>query len=112
MTQTIQATDQFLASEELRHFVLFLENHDGIGWNTLRADLSSIWLSCTCDADYLSKATFRTAQYVEQWRATYWAKYAINKSGFYHYQNSFVAAAAAQIAFGEIEDFKLGNYSL
>lgn len=112
MTQTIGTTDPFLTGDELRHFVIFLENCDGNEWNRLRRDLSILYKERTCDADYLSKATFRTTQFVQTWMGRYWASYANDKVGFYRYQASFVAAAAAQIAYGEIEEFKLGNYTL
>jgi len=112
MTQTIGTTDSFLTGDELRHFVIFLENCDGNEWNRLRRDLSILYKERTCDADYLSKATFRATEFVQVWKSRYWASYANDKVGFYHYQTSFIAAAAVQIAYGEMEEFKLGNYTL
>lgn len=112
MTQATGTTDPFLNGDELRHFVIFLENCDGNEWNRLRRDLSILYKERTCDADYFSKATFRTAGFVAAWKSSYWATYANDKVGFYHYQTCFIAAAAAQIAYGETEEFKLGNYTL
>lgn len=110
MQATVEA-NAFSAEHELTCFLLFLENHDGNGWNQLRSDLSSIFLNRKTDTEYLVKATFRTASYVERWRAHYWAKYAVNRTAFYRLQHNFVAAAAAAIAYNEMQEFKLGNFS-
>lgn len=111
MTQTVQAVNAFSVDHELHCFVLFLENHDGPGWNTLRSDLSAIFIARSGDGEYLSKAVFRAASYVEKWRATYWANYAVNRTCFYRMQHNFVAAAAMHIAYSEMQEFKLGNFS-
>lgn len=110
VTQTL-SPNAFSVDHELNCFALFLENHDGNGWNALRSDLSAIYLARNSDGDYLSKAVFRVASYVEKWRATYWSKYAVNRTAFYRMQQNYVAAACLQIAYSEMQEFKIGNFS-
>ena len=100
-----------LIDHELNWFVLFLENNDAKSWNALRADLSAIYLAASGEDEFLSKAVFRVATFVERWRATYWAKYAVNRDYFFTRHQSFVAAASMRIAYSEMQEFKLGNFS-
>jgi len=100
-----------LIDHELNCFVLFLENNDAKSWNALRADLSAIYLAASGEEEFLSKAVFRVATFVERWRATYWAKYAVNRDCFFTRHQSFVAAASMRIAYSEMQEFKLGNLS-
>jgi hypothetical protein len=94
--------------QELNHFFLFLENHDGISYNALLKSLSWIYQN-TEEFDYYELALFETSQFVSKFFAFFWSKYCNQKDLFLTHKNEIISIVAFRFAQSALREFKLGN---
>lgn len=94
--------------QEVNHFTLFLENHDGISYNALFKSLSWIYQNVE-ESDYYDSALFETSQFVAKFFAIFWSKYCNQKDLFSAHKNEIISIVAFRLAKSFLQEFKLGN---
>lgn len=94
--------------QEVDHFTLFLENHDGISHNALLKSLSWIYQNVE-ESDYYDSALFEASQFVSKFFAFFWSKYCNQKDLFLTHKNEIISIVAFRFAHSALNEFKLGN---
>jgi hypothetical protein len=96
--------------EQSGKFLLFLENCNGVSFNSMMRDLCQIYvLSQEGHFDYLPSAVSRASAFACSYFSFYWAKFAEGKDYFLASKTEIVAFVATELAVSALNEFKLGN---
>lgn len=95
---------------DVRHLLLFVENHDGRTFNQLLRDLCEIYAeSQESGFDYMPSAVSRVTTFIHLWYPLFWAKYSEDKHFVFEKKNEIISFVAVELAQSALNEFKLGN---
>ena len=89
---------------DVRHLLLFVENHDGRTFNQLLRDLCE-----DSGFDYMPSAVSRVTTFIHLWYPLFWAKYSEDKHFVFEKKNEIISFVAVELAQSALNEFKLGN---
>ena len=98
--------------DESYHFLLFLENCDGMAWNSLMAKISDFYRDSSGGNYFFGKSIVQCFEYVEKRFDVFLTRYCSQevKYDFRVDRHSVILFCAAEILAGARREFEVGNF--
>jgi hypothetical protein len=101
-------------SHDVNHFILFLENHDGITYNSLMHGLSSLYSeimpqNTAQECKFISQAVAMSSTFVNYWFDTFMKTYPTDRIFFCRNKAEIISYAASEMALAAFQEFQIGN---
>jgi hypothetical protein len=94
--------------QEINHFTIFLENHDGESYNSMMKSLSWIFSNYERDKFY-EHAIFETSNLASRYYGVFWSKYSNMRDLFSQHKCEIVSVVAFRLAESALKEFEVGN---